>query len=696
MKTIDRPAPDSHEMPTDKAPDNQPPKQEAPVTATEPPEKGKSSKDKKADAKKKRLALMIGIPVLLVAGIIGFRHYKWSQWHVSTDDAYTTSDVIQVTPQVNGRIEKLLVSDNQQVKKGQLLAVLDPSSYEVAVENAKANLAVAIAAKNAAQRQVELTGSTGAAQVSQAQGGIEQAQGGIGAAQAGVAQGDAGIQNARAAIATARDTAKAAQTDIASAQAGRDRAIQAAKAAQTQIASAQARAQGTGAGVGQANANLKAQVAARARAIEAVRAAQADVKTAQSGVAASRAQIDVAQSAIDTAQAQLVKANEDLKRQQMLYEGGAAPRANVEAARAAQKTAGAQLDGARAQLAAAGQNLAQAQSFQTAKEAAVESARAGVRAADAQIAASRAQLEAARAGASGGAPDVANARAQYAAAQGAVREAEAKIASERAQTQAAADQIAQAQASLANAQATKNAAQQQVDVAKGKASQAQGTLQEANTGDQQVSVAQANFKSALAKVSQAQAALKQAQLDLDRTQIRSSVDGTVSRRSGQVGQQVAPGQALMALVPLNDVWLVANFKETQMASIRVGQEVDIELDALAKDHFKGHVQSLAAGNSANSAVRAVARRKRDWQLHQSRPARAGENYLRSESARHGSVARGLVGSADGGDEIGLFSVAEFSALVAPTPALPWLRQATTRAGRGSTCWAPIGIELSLK
>ena len=85
MKTVDRPAPATEGAPEDKAPDNQAPKQ--PVVAQKP--------TKKADPKRKRLALLVGIPVVLLAGLIGYNKYKWGQWHVSTDDAYTTSDVFK-------------------------------------------------------------------------------------------------------------------------------------------------------------------------------------------------------------------------------------------------------------------------------------------------------------------------------------------------------------------------------------------------------------------------------------------------------------------------------------------------------------------------------------------------------------------------------------------------------------------------
>src|SRR5581483_3854766 len=94
----------------------------------------------------------------------------------------------------------------------------------------------------------------------------------------------------------------------------------------------------------------------------------------------------------------------------------------------------------------------------------------------------------------------------------------------------------------------------------------------------QEAVSQARFKQAQAQAEQRQADLNQAKLNLDYTILRAPVDGVVSRKSAEPGMQVSPGQQIMALVPLDDVWVTANFKETQLKKMRMGQKVEIEVD----------------------------------------------------------------------------------------------------------------------
>ncbi|MBI0159764.1 MULTISPECIES: efflux RND transporter periplasmic adaptor subunit [unclassified Snodgrassella] len=93
--------------------------------------------------------------------------------------------------------------------------------------------------------------------------------------------------------------------------------------------------------------------------------------------------------------------------------------------------------------------------------------------------------------------------------------------------------------------------------------------------------------------------LKSAWLDLQRTQIKAPVDGQVAKRNVQVGQKVATGAALMAVVPLNNVWVDANFKESQLAKIRIGQPVEISADVYgSKVTYHGKVAGLSAGTGA--------------------------------------------------------------------------------------------------
>jgi membrane fusion protein (multidrug efflux system) len=98
-----------------------------------------------------------------------------------------------------------------------------------------------------------------------------------------------------------------------------------------------------------------------------------------------------------------------------------------------------------------------------------------------------------------------------------------------------------------------------------------------------------------AELQQAEASLAQARLDLDHTEIRAPIDGFVSRKSVEVGNFVQPGQALMAIVPLERVWVEANFKEDQLELIRVGQPARIVADTYPDHAFQGHVDSLSSG-----------------------------------------------------------------------------------------------------
>ena len=105
-----------------------------------------------------------------------------------------------------------------------------------------------------------------------------------------------------------------------------------------------------------------------------------------------------------------------------------------------------------------------------------------------------------------------------------------------------------------------------------------------------------------AKVAQKQAALKQAQLNLDYATLRAPRDGIVSRKNVEVGQVVQAGQPLLAIVPLEDVWVTANFKEGQLGRMRPGQPVRIVVDAVSGRSFRGHVDSLAAATGARFSM----------------------------------------------------------------------------------------------
>lgn len=119
----------------------------------------------------------------------------------------------------------------------------------------------------------------------------------------------------------------------------------------------------------------------------------------------------------------------------------------------------------------------------------------------------------------------------------------------------------------------------------------------------QQAVAAARFKQAQAQVKQRQADVDQAQLNLQYTLIKAPVDGVVSRKSAEPGMQLSPGQQIMSLVPLDDVWVTANFKETQLKKMKVGQKVEIEVDTYGSSRkYRGHVDSIAAASGAKFSL----------------------------------------------------------------------------------------------
>jgi membrane fusion protein, multidrug efflux system len=153
------------------------------------------------------------------------------------------------------------------------------------------------------------------------------------------------------------------------------------------------------------------------------------------------------------------------------------------------------------------------------------------------------------------------------------------------------------QAAVTSAQADVRAAEQSVQVAQGKLLQAKSDLQTAETAPEQVSLTQSNAQAADAKVLQRKAQLAQAELNLGYTVIRSPVTAIVGKKSVEVGQNVSIGQELVDVVPLDDVWVTANFKETQLAHMRPGQPVEVQVDAYGRK-WKGHVTNMGGGTGS--------------------------------------------------------------------------------------------------
>jgi len=156
-------------------------------------------------------------------------------------------------------------------------------------------------------------------------------------------------------------------------------------------------------------------------------------------------------------------------------------------------------------------------------------------------------------------------------------------------------------AAVTEAQQNVLAAEKSVEQARARVGQADATVEGAMTGPQQVKSSEARAQAAAAKVAQKRAEVEQAELNLKYTTIASPATGIVARRAVEVGQYVEPGQQLLAIVDLSKVWVVANFKETQLKDMKVGQRADIEVDANGRT-YTGHIESLAGASGARFSL----------------------------------------------------------------------------------------------
>lgn len=144
------------------------------------------------------------------------------------------------------------------------------------------------------------------------------------------------------------------------------------------------------------------------------------------------------------------------------------------------------------------------------------------------------------------------------------------------------------------------AAEQQVAQAHSRLAQAEANWRSSLTGPKQVATSRARALSAEAAVKQKGAALEQALLNLQYTKIIAPVNGVV-QKNAEVGMNVQPGQQLFTIVPLDDVWVTANFKETQLKYMRPGQKAEFKVDANGRT-YKGHVDSIAGSSGARLSL----------------------------------------------------------------------------------------------
>ena len=159
-----------------------------------------------------------------------------------------------------------------------------------------------------------------------------------------------------------------------------------------------------------------------------------------------------------------------------------------------------------------------------------------------------------------------------------------------------------ARAALRAAEVEVEMAQGLLVQARGELARAEADLASAGTAPQQIAVTEAEAQAAAARLAQAEAAVDRARRDLEYTQVRSPATGIVSHKRIETGQYVREGQPMLAVVDLVDVWVVANFKETQLEHMRVGQVAKVAIDAYPSDDLEGRVESVGAATGSRFSL----------------------------------------------------------------------------------------------
>jgi membrane fusion protein (multidrug efflux system) len=325
-----------------------------------------------------------------------------------------------------------------------------------------------------------------------------------------------------------------------------------------------------------------------------------------------------------------VKENQEVKEGDLIAELDARDfESRLEAARAALAAGAARQREAQAGVAlsraTSSAGVQQASSVVRQARSAVETARAAASAERTRIGQASSAVTTARANAAQAQAQVAAAQAEATRADADVRRYEELFAKDEVSRQRLDQAIATAQTANANLEAARRrvaAVEAQVSEARaGEATAAEnarrsatqiggaqagvgealGRLAQAGTGQQQVAVSQAQAESAGASIEQLRAAVEQAELELSYTKIYAPESGRVTRKAVEEGVLVQPGQPLLAVVS-GEIWVTANFKETQLGDIRPGLPVEVGVDAYPDKIFKAHIDSIQAGTGARFSM----------------------------------------------------------------------------------------------
>jgi len=291
-----------------------------------------------------------------------------------------------------------------------------------------------------------------------------------------------------------------------------------------------------------------------------------------------QARLDQAKAAVAVAEAtfQAVRSETQLTRETTLAQVEEA-KAALEAARVAEQTANAAVDEAQARL---------------------ESRRAGLAAINAEVAGSRSTaVQAARE----------KERFRRLVESGYVSQREfdqtdAADAAAAAALDAIQRRVTQSEREVQQGEAELAGRVSGVKQARQRVNELRATLNRIESQRRQVTVKEAEIARAEANLTQSKADLALAELQLSYTDVRAPIDGLVSRKSVELGQMVQVGQPLLAIVPLSDVWVLANFKETQLGRVRAGMPASVEIDTFPGQVFHGKVDSISAGTGARFSL----------------------------------------------------------------------------------------------
>jgi len=288
---------------------------------------------------KRRGVIIAAAVVLMLGAIFGVRYWLYSRSHESTDDAFIDGHIIQVSPKASGYVAKIYVTDNQQVKAGDLIVELDARDYEVRLQQAKAALDAGLAKENEAKTNVTLTRATSSATVQQARATVQKSRSDVASSRAGAASLRSRANEATSAISTAQANLAQTQAQVVAAQADVQRAnadveryrelyakdeisqqrlVQAETTAKTAAAQLDAARQKVGA----AEALVNEARAAQSAAAQTAQQAQTQIGSAQAGVNEALGRLALAnaapqQVAVSQAQAQTAGATTEQLRSQV-------------------------------------------------------------------------------------------------------------------------------------------------------------------------------------------------------------------------------------------------------------------------------------------------------------------------------------------------------------------------------------------